>query len=431
MDADIEFGDVHASGPTICLRPDEHHYFSVAATGPIDPQDLPIFVDLDVMRELEQHAASNLDVELGGVLMGRQSIDASGAPFVVVEDSIRASFYEATRGSFKFTHETWEQITRDRQRLPRSVQMVGWYHTHPGWGIFLSGMDNFICENFFNRSLDVALVIDPRANERGWFYWTDQGTTRRCQSFYLMAHRGREEELHRYVEALNERGTMMTGLRSQSGRSSGAETTTVQVIERPQRTDWTVIALLTMQFLALLIVLLRITPPYPLTVDSSANVDGQTNRETVRRLEMQNAVLKETLALLANDPAAVQRTVEELSEARLSKAHDSAAIASHVARISELERSLESSTNSLRAAENEVQSLRRQVDELRTRTAKTVDGLEFSWVQEYGIWFFVGGLVVALGSVLAVAWRLNKNRQESEFSSSGDDEQSATRPTRL
>jgi proteasome lid subunit RPN8/RPN11 len=38
--------------------------------------------------------------------------------------------------------------------------MVGWYHTHPDWGVFLSSMDMFICDNFFNK-LDVAYVIDP------------------------------------------------------------------------------------------------------------------------------------------------------------------------------------------------------------------------------------------------------------------------------
>ncbi len=430
MDADIEFGDVRARGPTTSLRPDEQHYYVVVATASIDPQDLPIFVDVDVMRELEQHAASNLDMELGGVLIGRQLIDPSGSPFVVVEDSIRASYYEATRGSFKFTHETWEQISRDRQRQPSSHQIVGWYHTHPGWGIFLSGMDKFICENFFNRPLDVALVIDPHANQRGWFYWTEQGTTRRCQSFYLMAHRGREEELHRYVEALNERETMMTGLRSPSGRSSGAETTTFQLIERPQRTDWTVVALLMMQFLALLIVLLRMAQPYATTADSSASIAGQTTQATIQRLEVHNEVLKETLALLTNDPAGVQRMGEELSEARLSKTYDTAAIASHVARIGEMERLLESNKNSLRMAENEVQSLRQQLEEMRARSSMTFESLEFGWVQEHGVWFFIGGLALAIGSVVGAAWWVYRNREEPNLPKGQSDQQSATKSTR-
>ena len=80
--------------------------------------------------------------------------------------------------------------------------MVGWYHTHPGWGVFLSGMDLFICNNFFNRPLDVALVIDPCAGDRGWFQWsTDEtGKTERTGGFYLVTNRHRSTELNYFSE---------------------------------------------------------------------------------------------------------------------------------------------------------------------------------------------------------------------------------------
>ena len=71
-----------------------------------------------------------------------------GGRFVLVTDSLRAQHYESTKGSFKFTHDTWQEITRQRDQFGPDVQMVGWYHTHPGWGVFLSGMDLFICEHF-------------------------------------------------------------------------------------------------------------------------------------------------------------------------------------------------------------------------------------------------------------------------------------------
>jgi proteasome lid subunit RPN8/RPN11 len=49
--------------------------------------------------------------------------------------------------------------------------MVGWYHTHPGFGIFLSGMDLFIHQNFFTQLWHVAFVLDPRARTSGFFTW--------------------------------------------------------------------------------------------------------------------------------------------------------------------------------------------------------------------------------------------------------------------
>jgi len=151
MSSDIQFGDLEHSQPERGLRPDQDAHFATCPVGTLEDGELLIFVDLDVMRDMEAHAQSNTNVELGGVMLGRQSVDDQGRPFVTITDSLRAEHYEATKGSFKFTHETWSQISRQRDQFRPDLEMVGWYHTHPGWSVFLSGMDLFICNNFFNR----------------------------------------------------------------------------------------------------------------------------------------------------------------------------------------------------------------------------------------------------------------------------------------
>lgn len=212
MDADIQFGEVEEVARETRLRPDQNKHFAVAGhESPVDG-DLPIFVDLDVMRDMEAHAASDTSVELGGVLLGGQYEDEDGRPFVVVTDSLRAEHYESTKGSFKFTHDTWSQITRERDEFPDDLQMVGWYHTHPDWGVFLSGMDMFICDNFFNKELDIALVIDPCRGDRGMFQWTGNPSerVRRTGGFYLTASRFRKAELDWYVMQLEGNVSMNT-----------------------------------------------------------------------------------------------------------------------------------------------------------------------------------------------------------------------------
>ncbi len=149
MSSDIQFGDLEESEPQRALRPDQDGHFVVAQIGDVSDEELQIYVDLDVMRDMEAHARSNTRVELGGVMLGYQSVDDQGRPFVVITDCLRALHYEATKGSFKFTHDTWSQITRERDEFKPDLEMVGWYHTHPGWSVFLSGMDLFICNNFF------------------------------------------------------------------------------------------------------------------------------------------------------------------------------------------------------------------------------------------------------------------------------------------
>ena len=51
--------------------------------------------------------------------------------------------------------------------------MIGWYHSHPGWGVFLSDRDQFICESFFVGRLDIAMVVDPQSKQLGVFQHTD------------------------------------------------------------------------------------------------------------------------------------------------------------------------------------------------------------------------------------------------------------------
>lgn len=235
MDKDISFGDFRETQPKLGIAPDRNPHFAVAWVGE-SASELPIFVDLDVMRELETHALDNINVELGGVLLGVQQVDSEGRPFVVVQDSLRAEHYEATRGSFKFTHETWEAITRQRDQFPEPFVIVGWYHTHPGWGVFLSDMDMFICNHFFNRPLDVALVIDPVRDDRGWFTWSQDAqpaTKRHSAGFGLFAHRQREEELESVVQYYNERANMSADPRLRITKQTPAAPT-VTWVERPQ-----------------------------------------------------------------------------------------------------------------------------------------------------------------------------------------------------
>ncbi|MDA7950999.1 MAG: Mov34/MPN/PAD-1 family protein [Pirellulaceae bacterium] len=188
-----------------------------------DREEIPVFIDFDTMQELELHAQSNRSVELGGVLLGQRKRDENGNPFLLIEGSLRAKHYQATKGSFTFTHDTWQTITREKEHFAPNLEIVGWYHTHPGWGVFLSGMDRFICHNFFNNPLDLALVIDPCQHERGIFQWApsflekqkeqsqnaNQTTPlHRISQFYVSAQKQRKAELFAYIQQLETTSNM-------------------------------------------------------------------------------------------------------------------------------------------------------------------------------------------------------------------------------
>jgi hypothetical protein len=200
---------------------------------------------------------------------------------------LRAEHYQSSKGSFKFTHDTWSQITRQRDGFPDDLQMVGWYHTHPDWGVFLSSMDMFICDHFFNRPLDVALVVDPCRGDRGWFQWTDDPDerTRRTGGYYVIASRHRRLELDISAAQLEGKFTM-----ANEPRLGGfpAPYPVPMVTPGDTRLSWqgvAVIGMLTMQFLFLALIAWRMIAPSP--ADSADGKDQQAEQVTalVERLD--------------------------------------------------------------------------------------------------------------------------------------------------
>lgn len=121
---------------------------------------LRVAVERGAYAELIAHAKESLEAEVCGVLAGQICEDDEGV-FVHVEAVIRGS--AASQGSthVTFTQATWNAIHQSLERDYPKLRMVGWYHTHPGFGVEFSDMDLFIQRNFFSGPTQIALVTDP------------------------------------------------------------------------------------------------------------------------------------------------------------------------------------------------------------------------------------------------------------------------------
>jgi len=124
----------------------------------------------EVMSGIEGHAYSLLTAEVGGMLMGR--VEGSVTKIVGFIPALSASAEQVT---LTFTHDVWEDILKLAQSEFPNESIVGWYHTHPTFGVFLSEYDLFIQENFFSAKGHLALVIDPVQGIYGWFSKNKQG----------------------------------------------------------------------------------------------------------------------------------------------------------------------------------------------------------------------------------------------------------------
>ena len=196
------FDDVTYREPRRLRRPDHDARFASVTYLLPQPGDMPIFLDLAPADAIERHALRDTSVELGGILLGVECVDdQTGEPFVWITQALEAKHYENTQASFTYTHDSWEEITRERdQRFP-DLDIVGWYHTHPDFGIFLSSHDLFIHHHFFAQPLQVAYVVDPIRQDRGFFQWRD-GQMDQVGGFSLLAERTERMALARLVDEL-------------------------------------------------------------------------------------------------------------------------------------------------------------------------------------------------------------------------------------
>jgi len=212
---EMVFQEIVYREPVRLRRPDRDCRYACLSYQVPAPSDLPIFLDHRAADAIERHALSDTSVELGGILLGTKCLDdITGAPFVWISQSLEAKHYANTQASFTYTHDSWEEITRQRDRQFPDLDIVGWYHTHPNFGIFLSHHDLFIHQHFFAQRLQVAYVVDPVQLSRGFFQWRDQAMAQ-VEGFYLTAQRGDRIALAKVANDLE-------NLTSPQGNAGGA-----------------------------------------------------------------------------------------------------------------------------------------------------------------------------------------------------------------
>jgi proteasome lid subunit RPN8/RPN11 len=165
-----------------------------------ESDDIPVFIAERVLRAVEAQAKENAEIEVGGVLLGAFYRGDKGS-FIEVTDSIEAGAARSTGVSLTFTHETWELIHAEQAKRRPGLMIVGWYHTHPGLGVFLSNEDEFIHTSYFTDPWQVALVVDPVYDNWGCFKWTD-GSLGQCGGFYVFGDRGEAKQVKQYISRL-------------------------------------------------------------------------------------------------------------------------------------------------------------------------------------------------------------------------------------
>ena len=137
---------------------------------PVVQYDFRIFIDETAFDQICNNADNTREV--GGILVGDVLRDENG-PYVRVDSIIEALHAEESGTELTITHATWNHIHEQMDSTHTGKRILGWYHTHPNFGIFLSERDQFIQQSFFNLAFQIALVYDPVRRVHGVFTWRD------------------------------------------------------------------------------------------------------------------------------------------------------------------------------------------------------------------------------------------------------------------
>ncbi|KAI9468732.1 COP9 signalosome catalytic subunit rri1 [Coemansia sp. RSA 989] len=110
--------------------------------------------------KMVMHARSGGDIEVMGLMLGKVVgstmivLDAFALPVEGSETRVNAQ-----SESYEYMAQYLEQSQASGQREP----VIGWYHSHPGYGCWLSGID--VATQMLNQQFQdpfLAVVIDPK-----------------------------------------------------------------------------------------------------------------------------------------------------------------------------------------------------------------------------------------------------------------------------
>jgi hypothetical protein len=287
--------------------------------------------------------------------------------------------------------------------------------------VFLSGMDMFICDNFFNRPLDMAYVIDPCRGDRAMFQWTNDPRDRckRQRGFYVTASRYRAEELALAVAALPGASSMPADLRQRVQTTSGGAPiiNVQQPPPPPPRNDGVLMAMLTIQVCLLALIAWKLLGPSESTKDLAKIADklediaGRHQADRTHRAVVK--VLDEVVGEQKGSPGLVEK-MTKLEEEKESIERASIGYQLRTKQLDEtllavreknedLARERDEAFKDKKREREEKEELAKQLKKLK-EAEKKGEGAELS-----SMWYWVGGGLAALvllgGAAAAVAYR--------------------------
>ncbi len=128
-----------------------------------------VYILYPALRTLRSHLEANTTVEQGGILFGQAYHDSEHGIYVEITAAVPAPATIGTGAHLEFTSDSWQGIMDYSKSTHPEANIVGWYHSHPNIGVFMSGTDMRTQRAFFYHPWCVSIVYDPVRKQIGYF----------------------------------------------------------------------------------------------------------------------------------------------------------------------------------------------------------------------------------------------------------------------
>lgn len=126
-----------------------------------------------IFKKIMHHVKGDCTVERIGMLIGRPfTRPSSGQLLICVDAALPIEDKSATNTSVSIQKDGWQSAWSDLN-LASEERIIGWYHSHPNHGVFLSAVDRKTQSLWFVQEWKLAIVLDPIRGEYQAFTGAD------------------------------------------------------------------------------------------------------------------------------------------------------------------------------------------------------------------------------------------------------------------
>lgn len=141
---------------------------------PSGPNKYIVYADSVVIERIMAHARQDTERECFGLLMGNVYMDSNcGVTWMYLQDAVPASQVDADITTVEVSRQEFmrinDEVDRIREQTNDDVRKIGWYHSHPNYGIFMSNTDRLNQKRYYYQEWQLALVVDPIRATLGFF----------------------------------------------------------------------------------------------------------------------------------------------------------------------------------------------------------------------------------------------------------------------